>query len=61
MEERAACMFVYKPKAGATEVVMGVCYGSLTVLGLSWRKAGMCFAKNYAALASCTDKTIMRI
>lgn len=61
MEDRTACMCVSKPKAGGTEAVMGVCCGSLTVLGWSWRKAGTCFAKDSATLASCADKAIMRI
>lgn len=46
MEDRTACMCAHKPKAGGTEAIMGVGYGSLTVLGLSWGKAGTCFAKN---------------
>lgn len=44
MEDGTAGMCVDKPKAGGIEAVMGVCYGSLTVLG--WRKAGTGFAKN---------------
>lgn len=44
MEDGTAGMCVDKPKAGGIEAVMGVCYGSLAVLG--WRKAGTGFAKN---------------
>lgn len=61
MEDRTACMYVYEPKDGGIESVTGACYGSLTVLGLSWRKAGMCFAKNWVTFALCAEKTIMCI